>query len=217
MFNLDLNPEDFKALRQGKIEPFNKIFDEVYRPLCDYIYNMSNGANDGEDIVQEALIKFHDVRTFFFSEKEIMGFLFKICRHAYFNWMKHNGVVQKHIRSLSDDLDTNEPEYVEAETMRIIYAEIEKLPAECKKVFKLMYINGYTNQEIMKMLDMSASLVSNHKKYAITKLKIGLANKRFIIMALMVTMFWLKIFLGSFSIFAGVVVHYYSNAVNLIL
>ena len=216
MSTLDLNPEKLIIdLKAGKIEPYNTIFDEMYRPLCNYIYHMSDGANDGEDIAQDALIKFYDKRTDFPSVMAIKGYLYTLCRNAYFNWSKHEKVKERHRLSLKDEPDTNEPAYVEAEALRIIHAEMEKLPAECKKVFTLLF-KGHSNQEVMAMLDMSASLVSKHKKYALDKLKIGLANKRLVIIALLAAIYWLKFFLGSFSIFGGLLVYYYTITLNQI-
>jgi len=213
-FKLELSPGEINDLQSGKEEPYNKIFEETYPPLCDYIYSISDGANDGEDIAQEALIKFYSKRTNFATVEKIMSFLFTTCKNAYINWLKHEGVKQKHIGTLKNEFDMTEPAYVETEYLHIIYAEIEKLPAECKKVFTLLYIHGYTNQEVMAKLNMSASLVSHHKRYAIDKLKIGLGNKGLIIIALIVTIFLLKFFLGSFSIYGGMVVHYYITACN---
>jgi RNA polymerase sigma-70 factor (ECF subfamily) len=61
---------------------------------------------------------------------------------------------------------------VEAEVLRFLYAEIEKLPVQSKQVFKLFYLRQLTIQQIAKKMNLQYQTVANHKVYALKVLRL---------------------------------------------
>jgi RNA polymerase sigma-70 factor, ECF subfamily len=219
MFNLDLQPEEFDDLKSGGEEPFKKIFEQAYAPLCDYIKLLSNGTNDGKDIVQVAFIKFHKKKTGFGSEAKIMSWLRKTCRHGFLNWEKHNKVKQKHHQFLKNTAETTDPAQIDtamavkvaAELEKLLELEIENLPPKCKEIFKLAYLEELSTNEIAVRLNISVYNVSGQKDIAIQRLRKKLSFKKFLLMVLLVTLLGLKFFSEIFLNFDGLVVQYYEG------
>jgi RNA polymerase sigma-70 factor (ECF subfamily) len=215
MFKLELSSDEINDLKEGGDETYKKIFRLVYRLLCYYIYDMSNGANDGEDIVQDTFAKFYERRSNFSSAGEIMSFLGKTSRNAYLNVVKHKKVEQKHRKFIENESETSEPVSVKKETemLHALHTEIENLPDKCKEIFKLLYYQRLSTQEVADRLNITTSNVSHQKGNAIQQLRKNL-NKRFLLILLMVAFLGLKFFPGNFSIISGLLVQYYVTATN---
>jgi RNA polymerase sigma-70 factor (ECF subfamily) len=222
MFILDLKPEELVDLKAGSVEPYNKIFGQVFPFLCAFINKLSKGTNDGKDIVQEALIKFYDQRTRFESTAKIMTWLHKTCINAYFNFLKHNKVEQKYIEFLQNTPEATEPAYietvmvarVEAEMHKLLDSEIEDLSPKRKEIFKLLFFEKLPAHEVAVRLNIAAGTVSRQKDIAIQRLMKRLSNNNIFLMVLLATLLGLKFFSKSFITFDGLPVHYYIEAAD---
>ncbi|MDD2242788.1 MAG: sigma-70 family RNA polymerase sigma factor, partial [Bacteroidales bacterium] len=60
---------------------------------------------------------------------------------------------------------------IESEVLWEVFSKVEQLPAECKKVFKLSYLENMSNQEIADMLSISVNTVKSQKSRAKQLLK----------------------------------------------
>ncbi len=211
MDKLDLNQDELYALQLGRQEPFDKIFMQSFPLLCDYIKKLSKGELDGEDIAQEIFIKFHRKRTTFKSVEKIMAYLYKACDNAYFNYLKHKRVKRKHIQHLKNSPEATELANIETEVsfIALIAAEIEKLPDACRDVFKLLYYERLSNQEVAERLNISDNNVATQKRIAIQRIRKNISNNQLLLMALLISIIGLKLFPGSFSYSGGLVVHQY--------
>jgi RNA polymerase sigma-70 factor (ECF subfamily) len=65
---------------------------------------------------------------------------------------------------------------IKAEVLQQIYEAIEALPSQCKKVFKLCYVEGLSNSEVAAQFSISINTVKNHKVKALGLLRLKFLN-----------------------------------------
>jgi RNA polymerase sigma-70 factor (ECF subfamily) len=70
-----------------------------------------------------------------------------------------------------EDLSSFEQEVIEAELLEKIFKEIESLPAMCRKVVKMSFVDLLNNEEIARQLQLNLQTVKNHKSRALNRLR----------------------------------------------
>ena len=84
---------------------------------------------------------------------------------------------EKEIRLRSDDEEKDCTEnIIRAETLRQVKEAMEQLPAQCKKVFYKLYIEGKTVAETANELHLTVSTIKNQKARGIKLLKLRLTH-----------------------------------------
>ncbi len=60
---------------------------------------------------------------------------------------------------------------IRSEALQAIHDEIENLPAQCRQIVKLIYIEGYSVKEAAQILDLAEQTVQNQKNRGVKMLK----------------------------------------------
>ena len=63
-------------------------------------------------------------------------------------------------------------EIIREEVLHEVYAAIEALPFQCRRVFKMCYVDGLSNPEIAERSNLSVHTVKNYKVRAIGLLRL---------------------------------------------
>ena len=147
-------------------EIYKRNVDTVYRVCYIYLKNVQ----DTQDAVQETFIRLMEKDITFTSEEHEKYWLIRvsvnICKNMLSHWSRKNVEIEKADRVT-----------VSKETDEII-DEISKLPDKLKIVIYLHYYDGYTSEEIGKMLHITASAVRNRLQRAKTMLKTIIIEER---------------------------------------
>jgi len=163
------------SFREGKQEAFRRVFNEYHRSLFYFATKMGLEKEEAEDIVSDSFAKLWHGRNAISSEEHIQGFLVTTTRNACLNLIK-----QKKRRHLSNNelsylLADREEDFfrkiVEAELLRKVHPHIEQLPKKCKAVFKHIYLDGLSTDEVAARLGITTRNVLNQKARAIQLLK----------------------------------------------
>jgi RNA polymerase sigma-70 factor (family 1) len=173
------------AFYAGKRDAENSIFREFFRPMCYIAYNITNQMPAAEDIVAEAFIRLFNRRTEFAGLQNISAFLYVSVRNAA---LTHNTTQTRHsaayqqIAAASDTAENNaelqQLQLLEANLLHAIYQEIENLPGKCRDIFKLIYIENRSTQEIAEQLNINPQTVRTQKARAIQLIKTELLKKK---------------------------------------
>jgi RNA polymerase sigma-70 factor (family 1) len=170
--------DDFK---NGDPNSLNALFRMYYAPLCLFAERMIKDRPAAEDIVGEAFVKLWHRHRDFENQQNIKGFLYITTRNACLNMLKQmqrESLSKKQLAYLSADKEgfiLND--MIRNEVLAQISSEIENLPEQCKKIFKMSYFEGRKNQEIAEILDISVHTVKNQKARAIQLLKVKLPDR----------------------------------------
>jgi RNA polymerase sigma-70 factor (family 1) len=179
-------------LNAGNKSAFTNIYNHLY-PYAFFFARKFVAAEDAADIVATVFIKFWLIPHKQFANLfHIRAFLRVCIRNAC---LTHIRTENTRIRKSEDWLDkltteieeTDETsrEEIHAHKMQRIYDEIEKLPARCKQVFKMCYLDNYKNNQVADKLGISTNTVKNHKIYALKLIRIALLSPLSILFTLL--------------------------------
>lgn len=149
-------------------------FEEIYERNVETIYRICyiylKDVQDTQDAVQDTFLKLVEKNVTFSSEEHEKYWLIKvsvnICKNMLSHWSRKNVEIEKaNVPSISKETDD-------------IIEEISKLPEKLKIVVYLHYYDGYTSEEIGKMLHITASAVRNRLQRAKAMLKTIIDEER---------------------------------------
>ncbi len=142
---------------------YDKYVDIIYR-IC---FMLLKSEAEAEDVVQNVFIKLINTDKEFESDEHIKAWLILCAKNESKNLIKHWWRSKK--VSLDSVSDTPcEDEYNNDETLKLVLS----LPDRFKLPVYLYYYEGYSTDEISKMLKINPSTVRGQLKTAREKLKL---------------------------------------------
>ena len=146
---------------------FRKFFDEffpaVYALLCKY----TEDSDLARDLTQEAFVKVYECRQEFETLDNAKAFLYTVARRLYFNHYNHVKVCERAFSFREEEKWEKSwlEEVTATETIRILYAAIDKLAPQTRKII-LLNLQGMNNNEVAEELGISVNTVKSMKKSA---------------------------------------------------
>jgi RNA polymerase sigma-70 factor (ECF subfamily) len=166
------------GLRNGDQEAFKQIYTLHSRALYYFARRLLRDKEEAEDIVVSIFIKLLNKKNDFEKLADVKSFLYTATRNACFDHLRK--VKPINLNEDSEELEimadehSLENELIKAKVLQVIYAEVESLPAQCKEVFKALFIDGKSTNQIAQEMGLSTQTVLNHKSRALTKLRTAL-------------------------------------------
>lgn len=186
-----LHDDPFDAFKKGDPRALQVIFKLFYPSLCVFAERMLRDRPAAEDIAGETMVKLWNRHGDFENMQNIKAFLYITTRNACLNMLKQmqrETLSKKQLAYLSGDKEgfiLNE--IIHMEVLAEIRREIENLPAQCRRIFKMSYYEGKKNQEIAELLNISVHTVKNQKARAIQLLKVKLPDRNLVTLLLLLT------------------------------
>lgn len=150
------------------IDIYNRHIDMVYRICLMYLKSVP----DAEDAVQDVFLKLmRSNRKFKSSEHEKAWLIVTSqnhCKNMLKNWWR---------KKRTDINNIPEPSYVEDLTKDYIWEQVISLPNKYKMVIYLYYYEGYSTEEISKILDIKSSTIRTQLRTARKRLKLILEEE----------------------------------------
>lgn len=160
---------DFKS---GEEHAFRVVFDEYYKALCHFAFQIVKDELVVGDLVQEVFVNLWKYRETITSDAHLRLFLYQVLKRRCLNWIRDRKVeaeFREAYHQLEDEVDfTNR--VVEEEIQRIVLQKIALLPNEQRRVVEL-HLSGKDNAEIAEILNISVNTVRTHKARARNTLK----------------------------------------------
>ncbi|MEN7551917.1 RNA polymerase sigma-70 factor [Rapidithrix thailandica] len=165
-----------------------ELFQEFYKKLVYFSFQLVKDQENAEDIVQEVFIKFWDNRQDVPASKPaIQNYLYKAVKNASMNLIRHYKVRDKYI----DQVENNSVEdstvidaMIYAEVLAELHAAIETLPEACQQISRLGYLEGKSNKEIAQQLDISVNTVKTQKQRGLQLLRMRIRPEMLYLIAL---------------------------------
>ncbi len=157
------------------------VFERFYHPLCFYAEKYLKGDADVQDIVQEIFITMWEKKLSFPNEYALKAYLYASVYHACIDRIKLSGIHKKHQTLILAGMDEANPQsyltdQIETEVLTELFHAIDKLPEECRKIFKLSYLEGMAIEEVALKLDISPHTVKSQRARAKKLLQENLKN-----------------------------------------
>ncbi|WP_206367138.1 RNA polymerase sigma factor [Sphingobacterium sp. SGG-5] len=146
------------------------------RELTYFAQRIVQKTEIAEEIVQDSFVKVWEARHSFQTADNIKAFLYISTKNACLNYIDSADTRRRtYYNELSEDIlhpDTDVlTGIIHAETIGIIYNELEKLPAQQAKVFRLSFFEGFSTEEICRELGISSNAVFLARSRAVQTLQ----------------------------------------------
>ncbi len=158
-------------------EQYNRIFEELYEPLCRYSYRFVFSSDVAEDIVQETfsnlwlnwkrLSKIKSLKAYLYTSVKNNS-----VRELQRNYYKTNNLnIEDFAHAGSEaNQETAQQTMEYDELLLIVEKALEHLPRKCRIIFVMKRFDGKTNKEIAELLNISVKTVEAQMTIAIKKL-----------------------------------------------
>jgi len=158
--------QHLEKLRSGDIQLYEMIFRTHYEPLCNYAFTFVADRDVAEEIVQGTFLYLWEKREAMEIHSSLKSYLYTSVRNRCLNEIKRRKVRQEHINRELLSADTSSEsvseEIAALELEERIQLAIEKLPEQCRMVFKLSRFEELKYAEIAEHLSISVKTVENH-------------------------------------------------------
>lgn len=156
------------SFQRGEEAGFAYFFNSLYSSLLYYATRILENQADAEDIVEDSFIKVWEKHTTFSNPKVIKAYLYTTVKNTCINFLRREQRMQQREQDLSRHGENDYENFVlhemiRAEVIREIHANIESLPGACRRVFKMLYIQGKSVREIAEELQVSVSTIKSQR------------------------------------------------------
>jgi RNA polymerase sigma factor (sigma-70 family) len=156
-------------------ESIKAIYREYYHYLAWYVQKNSGTQQDAEDVFQEVVVSFIDLvkKNKFRGESSVKTFLYALNRHMWLNELKRRGRATareaKYEQAKPHLIMDASYTLIINEDKNKVYALIEQLGSNCKKILLLYYYENQSMKEILTQTDYETEQVVRNKKYKCLK------------------------------------------------
>lgn len=170
------------ALHRGEAAAFETIYNKYFVTVYYFAKRFVADEAAAQDITTDIFLKVWTKHTDFENLQKLTSFLYVSTRNACINEInagkRHEQSNKEWYRLLMQEgEDAQARQQLGAAVYDYIYQEIEKLPPQERNVFKLAYIDGFSNEEIAAKLNLGNQVVRNYKTRALKTLRLVVADK----------------------------------------
>ena len=147
-----LDSNTFSAFREGGHTAFRLVFDTYYQPLYYFARKLVGNKEEAEEITLNSFQKLFERCAQIESLQAIKAFLFVTARNNCFDYLRTVKTLktkQKQFAANMQDETFFLYEYeIKDELVELVRKAINNLPAECSRVFKLLFYENLTPNEV---------------------------------------------------------------------
>lgn len=167
-------------LKKGSEGAYGYLFRRYHKELCNYLMAISGDYRLAEEIAQQTFVKIWEKRkTINVPENGLKNYFFKVGYNLFIDAKRQESKKFKLLERLKGDayMEVSRIDYHEfEERLKIVEAEIENLPDQCKRVFLMGKREGLRYKEISEILHISIRTVEVHMSKALRRLRTQLSS-----------------------------------------
>ena len=168
------------AIKQGNERIFEVVFRKYYQSLCNYANSMLKEMDESEEIVQNLFSGIWEKRGDLEITVSLKSYLYRAVHNHCLNRIKHLKIREEYQQYATTYYDSSYESVSQSVTKneleKKISEAIEKLPEQCRIIFKLSRFEELKYHEIADQLGLSPKTVENQVGKALKFLRIELAE-----------------------------------------
>lgn len=157
--------QQFDTLKAADLTAFEMLFRTFYQPLCNYAYTFTQDRDEAEEVVQSTFLSIWEKYKTLEIHTAMKPYLYAMVRNSCLNIIKHEKIKQQHVQT---EMVMGERS-IESVTNTVLATELddriqkamEKLPEQCRIIFKLSRFEELKYAEIAEHLGLSIKTVEN--------------------------------------------------------
>lgn len=158
-----------ELLNAHDLSAFETLYQKYYRTLTLFAYDIIGRQSEAEDVVQDVIVAIWLKEDTFESLKNFEAYLYNAVKFKSINVLKRKNLAKQYADEVISTKDFAEPFSTE-ELYVELFKAIDKLPKRCREVM-LLGVEGKSNAEIAKELQLSIETVKTHRKRALSILR----------------------------------------------
>lgn len=158
MFLSIFKPEkNFEELSPSEYE---RVFQELYKPIRNFLYYRCGDADLAEDITQDTFVKLWEARGHI-DKSTVKAYLYKIAQNNNINHQKRQQLMYRFKKTVGNDRDFDTPEKLAEmqEYEQKLNGVIALLPDGGREVFLMNRLEDMTYNEIAERLGLSVKAI----------------------------------------------------------
>ncbi len=153
-----------RRIKQDNIKEFEKLFKDLYSPLCTYAFSILKDMDTAEEIVQDFFYNFWKNRQSLNIQISLKSYIYRSIRNNSLKYIEHKVVVKRYEQSVKDQLVESSISFsgdeLELQELNAVIEEtFNELPERCRLIFTLNRFDGLKYQEIADKLSISIKTV----------------------------------------------------------
>lgn len=173
---VSLESKLIENLKKGSKEAFEIIFKTYFSMLTKYALTFVNSLQDAEDLVEDCFLWVWNKKEYIRIDTSLRAYLFTLVKHRCLDQKKKEQTEIKYRNKILefhkfDDYHEKPSTLLVKELEERINTEINKLPVQCQKIFKMNRFEGLKYKEIADKLGISITTVKTQMSLALSKLK----------------------------------------------
>ena len=166
--------------QQGDEFAFEVIYKRYAAQLLSLAMRKTNDRDISEEFVQDTFLTLYNNRKDVSKISSIGAYLSTILKNKILDYYRHSLVHKKYEAYLAiyyEEKDITTEQSLEIKDLENhLISDIEKLPPQCRNVFKLSRQEYLSIKEIANRLDISENTVKQHMRKALRLLRLSLMN-----------------------------------------
>jgi len=134
--------------------------------------------DSAKEIVQDFFVKLYERRLSVVIDTSLKSYLYRSVYNSCINHISHIEMRSRHLKNIAIQLENEfaDNHISTIELQNRIYASIESLPDQCKRIFKMNRLEGIKNDQIAEKLKLSKRTVETQISKALKIMRKKLAD-----------------------------------------
>lgn len=167
------------GIRNADHDVFTTLYSRHFQGLSLAALKYVKDVSIAEEIVQDIFLKLWETPADILNARSLKAYLYRAVINHSINYVNRQKNIEQHHQRMAEELGHDHIEnIIEDHALKeMLYQEIEKLPVQCRKVFKMSRFQNLKYREIAEQLNLSEKTVENHIVNALKTLRAKLLEK----------------------------------------
>ncbi len=153
----------FKRIQKGDLKEFERLFKELYSPLCLYANKYLQDADKAEEIVQDIFYGIWKNRAKLNIKVSFKSYLYRAVQNNCLQLIQHSAVEDRYKQYVKKEVthfQSDPAKEMELQEMnKVVEQTLDSLPDRCKEIFSMSRFEGLKYREIAEKLQISTKTV----------------------------------------------------------
>ena len=153
---------------------FERLFVQYQPKLIRFLSSLLHDEELSRDMAQDIFLKLWNTRSQLPDIENFSSYLFRMAKNTVFNHFEHIAVQTKYEveEFYQSEMGISVEENLFAQELQeLINIRVEQMPLQRKRIFRMSRVEGLSNDEIAKRLDINKRTVENHITSALADLR----------------------------------------------